>query len=80
MRALEPSFTVMTGRRLRLVQHLLALLRGLRGDPVANLRAAVEHASVIADLGHPTNTADGCSGGEGTEIVVVDVRREAGGS
>ena len=32
------------------VQYLLRLLRGLRADPVADLRTAVDNASVLPDL------------------------------
>ena len=32
------------------IQYLLALLRGLRGDPVSDLGVGIQHASVISDL------------------------------
>ncbi len=62
------------------VQYLLRLLRGLRGDPVADLRVGVEHASVVADLRQPADPAHCGGGGEGTQVVVVHVGRKAGRS
>ena len=59
------------------IQYLLALLRGLRGDAIADLRAAVEHAAAVANLGKSTDAAHCCCGDEGTQIVVVYVGRKA---
>ena len=60
------------------IQYLLGLLAGLRGDSVADLRVGCKNASVVADLRKATQPADrgGCC--KRTEYVVIDICCEAG--
>jgi hypothetical protein len=62
------------------VQYLLRLQRSLRGDPVADLRIGVQHASVVADLRQSADPAHCGGGGKGTQVMVVDVGRKPGRS
>src|SRR5258708_6064909 len=62
------------------VQDLLALLRKLRGDAIAQLRRRRQDAAVVLDLRESTQTTESGGGGKRLQVAVVDFAGEAGGT
>jgi hypothetical protein len=62
------------------IQYLLGLHSGLRGDSVAYLRVGGQNTTVVSDLRKAAESAYSCGSGKRTQDVVVHIRSQTSSS